>query len=113
MRKAKVLDYKRALNNISFANYVSDVDLKGLYGLNQITLTSGIFAICGLNGAGKTTILSAVKDVLGIPRTRHDENKVTTPVSAVVSINNNDCNCYCRCYRTCNNIAKRSFQDQC
>ena len=53
-------DYTRTVS------YTHLVELNGLNNLQEISFSKGITAICGLNGAGKSTIIAAVKDLLGL-----------------------------------------------
>lgn len=82
MRDVKAKDYWSKLPNLCIQNYCSSVNLFGLNGFNNIDISSKMQIICGLNGVGKTTVLSCVKDILGIELTEQDmniigENKVT------------------------------------
>ncbi|MFU2016157.1 ATP-dependent nuclease [Peribacillus butanolivorans] len=52
------------------------VNLNGAGGITHMEFNKGIFAICGLNGAGKSTIISSLKDVLGIETNQQDINKI-------------------------------------
>lgn len=76
MRSAKTEDYWRKISKRNFNSYVKHIDLNGHNGIEKINIKPGIFAICGLNGAGKTTIISAIKDVIGMPRSIQDEMKI-------------------------------------
>lgn len=77
MRKARSDDYWRGLNKIRNNTYVKQVNLNGYNEINNIEFNDRINIICGLNGAGKTTILSAIKDLIGIELTKQDERKLT------------------------------------
>ena len=65
-----------------------EFDLNGLNNIGKITASNGIFAICGLNGAGKSTIISAVKSVLGIPLSDYDRHRLGTNTVSAAFINN-------------------------
>jgi predicted ATPase len=76
MRSIRAQDYWRRANSRKFVNFVEEIDLHGHNGINNIILKQGIYAICGLNGAGKSTIISAVKDLIGLQKTKQDYTKV-------------------------------------
>lgn len=76
MRSAKAQDYWRTVYQRSYAGNFLEFDLNGLNNIGKISVPNGIFAICGLNGAGKSTIISAVKDVLGIPLSDYDFHRL-------------------------------------
>lgn len=88
MRQAAVNDYWRRVYNRDYDVQISELNLNGIGGFNKLTFRQGIFAICGLNGAGKTTILSVLKDVLGLQLNKQDEYKVKNQ-PAKVDLNNN------------------------
>ena len=54
------------------------LDLKGLNNLSEIELSEGVVAFCGLNGAGKSTIISAIKDIVGLSLTSQDIRRVNS-----------------------------------
>ena len=66
MRENKAKDYWSKLSKSKSTNYCATVNLYGLNGLDEIKLSTNMQIICGLNGVGKTTVLSSVKDILGI-----------------------------------------------
>jgi predicted ATPase len=76
MRTARAKDYWKTSFNRNYENFVSSIDLNGIGGIDKVDFKKGIFAICGLNGAGKSTIISALKDVLGIKINKQDEKKI-------------------------------------
>ncbi|WP_313150494.1 ATP-dependent nuclease [Lysinibacillus capsici] len=63
--------YKR-----NFEYSLISMNLNGAGGITNMELNKGIFAICGLNGAGKSTIISSLKDVLGLDIDQQDINKI-------------------------------------
>lgn len=69
MRSAKVQDYWRRAYKREYKNSILTLDLKGLNNLAEIELSKGVVAFCGLNGAGKSTIISAIKDLVGLSLT--------------------------------------------
>lgn len=76
MRSAHVKDYWRTVSKRNYENYINSIDLNNYNGIGNITFSKGLFAICGLNGAGKTTIITAIKDILGIKMTKNDISKL-------------------------------------
>ena len=76
MREAKVGDYWKQVYKRSYTDNLCSVNLNGLNGLNTIDITNGIHAICGLNGAGKSTIVSAIKAVIGLPLSDLDKHRI-------------------------------------
>ena len=46
--------------------------------MSEIELSEGVVAFCGLNGAGKSTIISAIKDVVGLSLTSQDIRRVNS-----------------------------------
>ena len=76
MRSAKAQDFWRTVYQRSYSGKFVEFDLNGLNNIGKITAPNGIFAICGLNGAGKSTIISAVKSVLGIPLSDYDRHRL-------------------------------------
>lgn len=76
MRRAKETDYWDKVYKREYSNSLLCIDLNGLNGLREIIFSKGITAICGLNGAGKSTIIAALKDVLGLNLTESDKHKL-------------------------------------
>lgn len=76
MRSAKVQDYWRRAYKREYKNSILTLDLKGLNNLAEIELSKGVVAFCGLNGAGKSTIISAIKDLVGLSLTSQDVRRV-------------------------------------
>jgi len=76
MRSAKAKDHWSTVYKRNYTYSIEKVLLNGAGGFNDIELNKGIFALCGLNGAGKSTIISCLKDILGIPLNRRDLKKV-------------------------------------
>ncbi|MFW3338754.1 ATP-dependent nuclease [Aliarcobacter butzleri] len=91
MREAKIDDYWRESFRTKKYQYVFDTILiDGKYGFEEIKINKGIFAICGLNGAGKSTIISYIKDVIGIDKNEYDNLKIsgTTCTAKIENIGN-------------------------
>lgn len=76
MRRAKVQDQWKDAYKRQYKNNFLEIDLNGLNNLSKIQLSNGIIAICGLNGAGKSTIISAIKDLIGLQLTGQDIHKL-------------------------------------
>jgi len=62
--------------NRNYDHSLISINLNGARGITNIEFNKGIFAICGLNGAGKSTIVASLKDVLGIEISKQDMNKI-------------------------------------
>ena len=76
MRKAKETDYWDKVYKRKYSRNLLSVELNGLNNLQEISFSKGITAICGLNGAGKSTIIAAVKDLLGLNLSESDLHKL-------------------------------------
>lgn len=88
MRQAAINDSWRRVYQRNYIIDFSELDLNGIGGLEKLKFNKGIFAICGLNGAGKSTILSVLKDILGMQLNKQDEFKVNGKL-ALVQANKN------------------------
>lgn len=76
MRKAKEADHWDIVYKRNYINGLKNVNLNGLNGFKEIVFSKGISVICGLNGAGKSTIVAAVKAVLGLELSEGDIHKL-------------------------------------
>lgn len=76
MREAKANDYWRKIPKVNYKRYVKNIDFHGYNGIGKIDIGCGIRILCGLNGAGKTTILSGIKAVLGAVPDEQDVVKI-------------------------------------
>ncbi|MEZ2718013.1 ATP-dependent nuclease [Niallia circulans] len=77
IRSAKVPDIWRKVERNSYKYYIESLNLNGVLGINEpISLKKGIFAICGLNGVGKSTVFTAIKDILGMHVREQDRIKI-------------------------------------
>lgn len=66
-RLARVPDIWRKVEKNSYRYHLDSIELNGVLGIQDpLRFQKGIFAICGLNGVGKSTVFTAIKDVLGI-----------------------------------------------
>jgi len=72
MKMAKISDHWRHVYSRDYNINILNVNMGNQYGINEIILSKGIYTVCGLNGAGKTTVLTFLKDILGIPITKED-----------------------------------------
>ncbi len=76
MRTAKENDYWEKVYSVGSKYAITSIDLNGINGLEKIDLCNGIVALSGLNGAGKSTIIAAIKDLLGYDITKIDNIKI-------------------------------------
>lgn len=76
MRDAESRNYWNKAYKRLYGDSFIEIDLNGLNELNKISISKGITAICGLNGAGKSTIISAIKALIGLPLSEHDHQKL-------------------------------------
>lgn len=76
MRSASVQDCWDKVYKRDYKNGISRINLNGLNNFNEINFSEGPIAFCGLNGAGKSTIISAIKDLIGIHLTTHDIRRI-------------------------------------
>lgn len=60
--------------NIKYA--LTTINLNGINGINEIVLNDGLIAISGLNGVGKSTVIAAIKDLLGCELSKSDLIKI-------------------------------------
>ncbi|HII4500088.1 TPA: ATP-dependent nuclease [Clostridium perfringens] len=76
MREAKVKDIWRNLYKSNKYKYkIQNIELKGIVN-GTFEAYSGVSAICGLNGVGKSTIMLSIKDALGINMKKLESNKI-------------------------------------
>jgi predicted ATPase len=94
MRNAKVADHWRTVQKRKYNTWISSLNMQGLLGFGEIQFDSGVFAVCGLNGAGKSTVISSIKDALGIQLTIQDIKRVGTH-KVNVKLSNNDIEINC------------------
>lgn len=76
MRKSKETDYWDRVYKRNYPVSLKKIDLNGLNNINEIELSDGVVVICGLNGAGKSTIISAIKNVIGMTLSDHDIHRI-------------------------------------
>lgn len=77
LRQAKVEDIFRDLEKVKPKHRLENIDLDGLLGITEtIKIKPGLFALCGLNGVGKTTILTAIKDLFGATISDFEKKKI-------------------------------------
>lgn len=88
MREAKAKDYWRKSYKTNKYSYIIDeLNCNGIYGLDRIKFSKGIYAICGLNGAGKSTIISFLKDIMGVKLDEFDTKKVSNHIVTAKFLN--------------------------
>ena len=94
MRSASVQDYWRKVYNRSYKNGITKINLNGLNNLSEIEFSKGPIAFCGLNGAGKSTIISAIKDIIGLNLSNQDIRRIGGhAIEGIASFNNQDITC--------------------
>lgn len=76
MREAKAKDYWKNIQKYAYKSYLTQIDIHGYNNLGKLELGKGIQVICGLNGVGKSTIILAIKNLLGIPLEKQDKMKI-------------------------------------
>lgn len=88
MRQAKAIDYWRDVKNKKFNKSVDLLCLNNMNGIPDLALGSGIYAICGLNGVGKSSVMLSLKDILGLKLREHDIVKLKgKKLEAIISSN--------------------------
>jgi len=94
MRHARVQDYWEKAYKRAYADHFVEVDMNGLNSIPRFDVPKGLMVICGLNGAGKSTIISAFKDVVGLPLTEYDVYKLNkNSIHALFVKNGAELNC--------------------
>lgn len=94
MRSARAADHWRTVKKRVYQTWISSLDMQGLLGFNGIQFSGGVFAICGLNGAGKSTVISSLKDALGIQLTIQDDKRLGSQrVNAIINSTNGEIAC--------------------
>jgi predicted ATPase len=86
MREARAIDYWKKTDKIQHQIEIKNINLNGINGIQNITIQKGIFAICGLNGVGKSTVVSAVKDLIGLDLTTHDDIRITDKITGSIKL---------------------------
>lgn len=76
MRDAKAQDYWNSAYKRKYTDNIVELDFKGLNNLPILAFPNGLLALCGLNGAGKSTVVSAIKDVIGFSLSEQDIHRV-------------------------------------
>ena len=76
MRDAKAQDYWSTAYKRQYTDSLLEINFNGLNNLPTFSFPQGILAICGLNGAGKSTIVSAIKAVVGLPLSDQDRHRI-------------------------------------
>lgn len=79
-------DYWRKCCNLNHTIEMKEIDLNGINGIKRLNLKKGIFAICGLNGVGKSTIISAIKSIIGIDLDKKDSIRIYKPIDGVANV---------------------------
>jgi predicted ATPase len=77
VRLARANDIWKTVYKRNYEHLIRDINLNGIGGINNVEFQKGIFAICGLNGTGKSTILSSLKDILGLKINNQDIKRIS------------------------------------
>lgn len=94
MRDVKSKDYWKDAYKRRYTNNIKEIEFNGLNNLPDISFPAGVLAFCGLNGAGKSTIVSAIKDIIGVHLTEQDIQKIGTRViSGKATISDTEITC--------------------
>ena len=94
MKKVEANDVWRRIPKKHYSSGFDRINFNGLNGLGEILFSKGMTAICGLNGVGKSTIISAIKDLIGIKLTEQDRRKVGNhTVSGIYLVDNHPLPC--------------------
>ncbi len=105
MRKAKETDYWEKVYRRKYTNSLMEIQLNGYNELQTMSFSKGITAICGLNGAGKSTIISAIKSIIGVQLSDSDLHKLTSAnINGRFEYNNKQL--------MCSNIVGEQFSDK-
>jgi predicted ATPase len=88
MRSAKAQDHWKDAYKRQYKDNFLEIDLNGLNNLPKMQFSNGIIAICGLNGAGKSTIISAIKDLIGLQLTGQDLHKLCSHAVNGIALSN-------------------------
>ena len=77
MRDARAQDNWNTAYKRRYTDFLLELDFKGLNNIPTLVFPQGLLALCGLNGVGKSTIISAIKDVIGLPLSEQDIHKIS------------------------------------
>lgn len=80
MRHARANDYWDKVYRKPCRDFFVEVNLNNVNSIPKIEMPQKILVLCGLNGAGKSTIISAIKDILGLPLTVIDQHRLNNQV---------------------------------
>lgn len=76
-RLARVPDLWKKVERNSYKYYLDTLNLNGILRITDpIIFGKGFFTICGLNGVGKSTVFTAIKDILGIRINNQEKIKI-------------------------------------
>ncbi len=88
MRNAEAEDYWKKIYKRQYDKSIDYLCLNNLNGIPDFDLGSGIHAICGFNGAGKSSVLLSLKDILGVDKNEYDLIKIGGgKLEAIISSN--------------------------
>lgn len=78
MRSAKAQDYWNNVYKRDYSDCLIEIDCQHLNNIPLMSLPRGPVVLCGLNGVGKSTVLSALKDLVGIPLSHYDKHRLNS-----------------------------------
>lgn len=87
MREATIKDYWRKCSTINHQLELKNISIEE-NNILDIEITKGIFSICGLNGVGKSTLISYIKDLLGLELNSNDMERIKGTIKGTVLIDN-------------------------
>ena len=94
MRSAKVNDVWRKCFNRQYSTFVKSINLDGYKGFEEITFSPGISVVCGLNGVGKSTVLSAISALTNEETNSQKKMQISdSMIQGVIAFNNREYNC--------------------
>ncbi len=94
MRDAKAQDYWNTAYKRPYKENLIEIDFNGLNNLPSFSFPKGILVLCGLNGAGKSTIVSAIKAVVGFPLSDQDNHRINSQtINCKATLNGSDVMC--------------------
>ena len=94
MRDARAQDFWSRAYRRLYTDCLLEIKFNGLNNLPDFSFPQGLLVLCGLNGAGKSTILSAVKDVVGLPLSDQDLHRIKSrTINCKAKLSGNDVLC--------------------
>lgn len=90
MRTARINDHWRRIKRREYFTYLKSINLNGCIDINEVNVGDGIQCICGLNGVGKSTIIAAIKAIIGLPLEEQDRIKIDERVFSGIFLYNSE-----------------------